>query len=138
MTVARWAPFPSNAARYKGQRGGERFAFAGLHLDDRTEMDRRPAQQLHVEVAHVESPPPGFADQRERLDEQSLERLAAAGPIAEREAHLLQLVVALGHEPLFERLDAWHQGGPLGQPPADGSARQVTQTSDLVAKGRHG
>ena len=95
------------------QRGGERFAFAGLHLDDRIVMHGRAAQELHIEVPHVEPPPAGFAHQRERLDEQPLERLAAAGPIAQRQTGLLKIEVALLLERLFERSDLRNVARPL-------------------------
>ena len=100
------------------QRRGERFAFAGLHLDDRVVMHGRAAQELHVEVPHVELPPPRLAHQGERLDQQPLERLAAAGPVAERQARLLQIEVALLHQRLFERGDSRNIRGPLRKPRA--------------------
>ena len=52
------------------QRGGERFAFARLHLDDRAVMHGRAAKQLHVEVPHVELAAAGLAHEREGFDKQ--------------------------------------------------------------------
>ena len=98
------------------QRGGERLAFAGLHLDDRVVMHGRAAQELHVEVPHVEPPPAGLAHQRERLDQQPIERLAAAGPVAQREAGLLEVEIALLHQRLFERGNLRNVRRPLRQP----------------------
>ncbi len=100
------------------QRGGERLAFAGLHLDDRVVMHGRPAQELHVEVPHVELPPARFAHQRERLDQQPIERLAAAGAVAQRKARLLQVEVVLLYERFFERRDLRNVCGPLRKPRA--------------------
>ena len=105
------------------QRGGERFAFARLHLDDRVEVDGRAAQELHVEVPHVEPPPAGLADQCKRLDQQPIERLAAAGPIAERQARLFKVVVALLHQRLFQAprscgtYDSHCETPPRAEPP---------------------
>ena len=62
------------------QRGGERFAFAGLHLDDRVVMHGRAAQELHVEVPHVELPPARLAHQGERLDQQVDRAARRCGP----------------------------------------------------------
>ena len=95
------------------QRGGERFAFARLHLDDRVVMHGRAAQELHIEVPHVELAPAGLAHQRERLDEQPIERLAAAGPIAQRQAGLLEIEIALLLERLLERGDLRNVPRPL-------------------------
>jgi hypothetical protein len=49
---------------------GERFTFAGLHLNDRTVVRRRATHKLHVEMPHVEPPATGFPHQSERLDQQ--------------------------------------------------------------------
>src|SRR5271156_687792 len=44
------------------KRRDQRLAFAGLHLSDLAFMQNHAADQLHVEVAHVEHAPSGFAD----------------------------------------------------------------------------
>ena len=106
------------------QRGGERFAFAGLHLGDRAVMDRGAAEQLHVEVPHAERAAAGLAHQGEGLDEQLVERLAAAGAVAEAEAFFAELVVGEFFEAGFELGDLRETGGPLGESIArDGADR---------------
>jgi hypothetical protein len=48
-----------------GQRGHQRFSFAGLHFADLALVQHHAADQLHVEVAHLHGPPPSLADHRE-------------------------------------------------------------------------
>ena len=78
------------------QRGGQRLAFARLHLDDRAVEHGDAAQHLHVEMPHVDGPPAGLADQGVGLRPAARQRLAALGAIAEREAPLAKLVVGQG------------------------------------------
>ena len=59
-----------------GQRGDERLAFAGLHLGDLALVEHGAADELHVEVPHVEHAAAGLADDREGLGQQVVERLA--------------------------------------------------------------
>ena len=47
----------------------QRFAFAGLHFRNRALMQDHSADQLHVEVPHVQNTAPGLADHRKRLDQ---------------------------------------------------------------------
>ena len=75
------------------QRGGERLAFARLHLDDRAVEHGDAAEDLHVEVPHVERAPARLADQGKGLRQHPLERLVAANPIAQRQAALAQIVL---------------------------------------------
>ena len=104
---------PFQRGEIQRQRGGERFAFAGLHFDDRIVMHGRAAQELHIEVPHVEPSPAGLAHQRKRFDQQPIERLAAAGTIAQREARLLEIEVGLRLERLFKRSNLRHVPRPL-------------------------
>ena len=59
-----------------GKRGDERLALAGLHLRDPALVKDRAADELHVEVPHVQHALAGFADDGERLDQQVVERFA--------------------------------------------------------------
>ena len=65
------------------QRGDERLAFAGLHLGDLAAVEHHAADQLDVEVPHVEHAAAGFADDREGLGQQVVERLAVGEARAE-------------------------------------------------------
>ena len=63
-----------------GQGGDERLAFAGLHLGDLAAVEHRAADQLHVEVPHVQHAPAGLADDREA----SASRSSSVSPLASR------------------------------------------------------
>ena len=89
--MARCAPLPSSACQIQRQRGGERFAFARLHLGDRAVMHGDAAEHLHVEVPHVEAAAAGLAHQGERLGQDPIERLVALDAIAQRQAALAQV-----------------------------------------------
>src|ERR1035441_1743320 len=51
----------------------QRLAFTGAHLGDFAVVEDDAADQLHVEVAHVEEAAPGLVDHAERLDKQIVE-----------------------------------------------------------------
>ena len=104
---------PFQRGQIQRQRGGERLAFARLHLDDRVVMHGRAAKKLHIEVPHIQPPPAGLAHQRKCLDQQPLERLAAACPIAQRQAGLLEIEIALQLQRLLERSDLRNVPRPL-------------------------
>ena len=59
-----------------GQRRDERLAFAGLHLGDLAAVQHHAADELDVEVPHVQHAAAGLADDGERLGQQVVERLA--------------------------------------------------------------
>ena len=54
-----------------GQRGDQRLAFAGLHLGDLAAMEDHAADQLDVEMPHVQRAAAGFADHGEGFGQQS-------------------------------------------------------------------
>ena len=56
-----------------GERGDQRFPFAGFHFGDLTLMQHDATDQLLVEVAHVENAPAGLADDGERFNQQVVE-----------------------------------------------------------------
>src|SRR5262249_40537071 len=66
---------------------------AGLHLGDRTVVQRHPADQLDVEVALADRPPRRLAGQREGLRQEVVECLPIAGALAELVGLRAQLVV---------------------------------------------
>ena len=59
-----------------GQRRDERLAFAGLHLGDLALVQHGAADELHVEVPHVEHAAARLADDGEGFGQQVVERLA--------------------------------------------------------------
>ena len=79
-----------------GQRGDERLAFAGLHLGDLPAVQHHAADELHVEVPHVEHAAAGLADDGEGLGQQVVERLAVGDALAELGGLVAELLVGEG------------------------------------------
>ena len=100
-----WTPLPAERVEHDRERRRERLALAGLHLRDRAIVQHHPADQLDVEVAHAHPTAPGFADDREALGEQIVERLPAACPLAQRVEALAQLVIRIELELGLEGVD---------------------------------
>ena len=71
-----------------GQRGDERLAFAGLHLGDLAAVQHHAADQLHVEVPHVQHAAAGLADDGERFGQQVVERFAVGDALLRNSAVL--------------------------------------------------
>ena len=88
--------FAREGIQVNRQRGDERFAFAGFHFGDLAAMQHDAADQLHVEMAHVENAAAGLANHGEGLDQKVVERgavrqslfefLCFARPVARRKA----------------------------------------------------
>ena len=76
-----------------GQRSDQRLALAGAHFGDLPVVQAHAADQLHVEVAHLQGALAGFAHHRERLGHDRVERLALRDALLERRRLRLQLVV---------------------------------------------
>ena len=110
MTVTRWTLSPASVLRKTGERRGQGLALAGLHLGDRAGVQDHAADQLDVVVALAERPLAGLAAERERLGQQVVERLAAAGALAQRVRLGAQLGVV---EQLHLRLEAVDRLDPL-------------------------
>ncbi len=88
-----------------GKRRNERLAFARLHLGDLPLVQDGAADELHVEVPHVQHAAARFAHDRERLDEQIVERLAVRQALAEFHRLRAQLFVAERLHLRLERVD---------------------------------
>ena len=89
-----------------GKGGGERLALARSHLRDIAFVERDSADELDVEVAHVEGAPPGLAHDRERLRQDCLNRLALFNPRPEGVGPGAKLGVGKGGQTGFQRIDA--------------------------------
>ncbi len=63
-----------------GQGGDQRLAFTGLHLGDGAAVQRHAADQLDVVVTHVQHAAAGFADHREHLGQQVVDRSRPCRP----------------------------------------------------------
>ena len=76
--MTRWTPLPVERVQVDRQRRDERLALAGAHFGDLAVVQRHAADQLHVEVAHLQRALAGLADDGEGLGQQRVERLAVA------------------------------------------------------------
>ena len=88
--------FAGEGVEIRGQRGDERLAFARLHFGDPALVQDHAADELHVEVPHVEHAAPGFADDGEGFGQHGVERFAAPDPLAELGGLGAELVVGQG------------------------------------------
>ena len=75
------------------ERRDERLAFAGLHLGDLAAVQDDAADQLDVEVAHVQHAAAGFADYGKGFRNEVVERRSAGEPLPELGGLRHQLVV---------------------------------------------
>ena len=78
-------------------------------------MQDDAADELHVEVPHVERAAAGLADDRERLRQQIVERLAAREPVAEFLGLGAELIVGERLNLGFFRADHVHERTDLLQ-----------------------
>ena len=76
-----------------GQGRDERLAFAGLHLRDPPAVEDDSADELDVEVPHVQRAVPGLADDREGVGQQVVERLAVGEALPELGGLAAELLV---------------------------------------------
>ena len=74
---------PPERVQVNRQGGDERFPFAGLHLGDLAVMQHRAADQLHVEVPHVDRTPGRLAAQGEGLYLQIVQGFTAGQTLPE-------------------------------------------------------
>jgi hypothetical protein len=63
--------------------GDERFSFAGFHFGDAAAVEDDAADELHVEVAHVELAAAGFAAHGEGFYKDVVERGAVGDALLE-------------------------------------------------------
>jgi hypothetical protein len=91
-----------------GERRDEGLALAGLHLRDHPAVQRHPADQLDVEVAHLEHAPAGLAHDREGLGQQLVQALPVRQPLAEHPCHPGEVGVGELLEPRLEGCDLRH------------------------------
>ena len=89
-----------------GQGGHQGLALARLHLRDRPAVEGEAADELDVEVPHVQHAAPRLPHHREGLGQEVVEGLALGQPLAELGRLGLELGVAQGQERRLERVDA--------------------------------
>ena len=75
--------FPFERIQIDRQRGHQGFPFASLHFSDAASMENNPADQLHIEMAHVQLAAGHFAADREGLRQDVVQRLAGPKTLLE-------------------------------------------------------
>ena len=70
--------FAGERVQIHRQRRDQRFTFTGLHFGDFAAMEHDAADQLHIEVPHVEDAAAGFANGRRTPQPDVVERGALA------------------------------------------------------------
>ena len=75
-----WTPLPVEGVQVRGQGRHEGLALARLHLRDHAAVQGDAADELHVEVPHVEHAAARLAHDREGLGEEVVEGLALGQP----------------------------------------------------------
>ena len=92
-----------------GRQGRDQgLALAGLHLGDLALVQHHAADQLDVEVAHLERADRGFAHGRERLRQQVVQRLAVGDALPETPGLGAQILVGHGLHARLEGVDPVH------------------------------
>ena len=74
---------PVQGVQVGGQRGDQGLTLAGAHLRDMTLVQRNAADDLNVEVAHIEGAPGGLTHRGEGLGQQLLQGLTGGAAFAE-------------------------------------------------------
>ena len=98
--------FALEGVEIDGERRHQRLALAGAHLGDLAAMEDDPADHLDVVVTLTERPLRRFANRRERLGEEVVERLPCGQPGAERRRLRRQRVVGHRRDRRFVTVDA--------------------------------
>ncbi len=86
----------------------QRLALAGAHLGDLAVVERHAADQLDVEVAHLQGALARLAHRGEGLGQDRVERFAAGDALAELEGLVAQRLVAQGREAGLQGVDLLH------------------------------
>ena len=88
-----------------GQRRDERFSFAGAHFGDLAVVQRNAANELHVEMPHVQRALAGLADDGKSLRQNRIKRFAARDACLERCGFFAQRIVGKRADRGLERVD---------------------------------
>ena len=92
------------------QRGHERLALAGLHLRDHAAVQHDAADELHVEVAHVEHAPACLAHDGKGLGQQLVQRLPGGDALPQLDGLESQLLIGEPEQRGLDSVDLLNQG----------------------------
>jgi hypothetical protein len=123
---------PLERVQVAGQRGDEGLPLTGSHLGDRSPMQRRPAHQLHVEMALADGPARRFAGGRERLGQDVVEGLSVLQALAELDGLVGQLLIGEILDLGLPRIDQLSELFELLAPAA------LADVAELVDDGQRG
>ena len=98
-----------------GQRRDERLALARLHFRDPALVQHDAANELDVEMPHVQGAASGLANDRERFRQDVVERGAVGHALAQLRRLLAQHQVAQGLDGRLERVDGFDDRADLLQ-----------------------
>ena len=87
------------------QRGDQRLSFTGLHFRDPALMQNDTADELHVEMPHVQDALAGFANDCEGFRKQVVQRLAVCEALPEFCGFGLKVGIRERRDARFERVD---------------------------------
>ncbi len=93
-----------------GQCHHQRLSFTGTHLRDASLMENNAADELYLEVFHVQHAPGGLPHRGIGLGEQVVKRLPLRQPLFEFRCLRFQLFIGQLHHLRPQRLDLFYQG----------------------------
>ncbi len=85
--------FAFQGIEVSGEGRDERLALAGLHFGDGAAVQHRAADDLDVEVPHVQDTPAGLANNRKRLGHEVAQGFALGKTLAELQRFRAKLLV---------------------------------------------
>jgi len=103
-------PLAGQGVQVDGQGRDQGLALAGLHLGDATAVQDRAADELDVEVPHVDGAAAGLPADGEGLGQEVVQGLAVGDALFELRRLVAELLVGFGPEVRLELADAGHDG----------------------------
>ena len=120
-----------------GQRRNQCLALAGAHFGNLAVMQRHAADELHVEVPHLQCALARFADNGERFRQDRIELFSVGDALAERTGLAPQFVVGQGGERRLERIDLADHLTVLLEQPLVAAAEDLGQDIGVQDIGNH-
>lgn len=92
----------SKGVEIHGERRDQRLALTGLHLGNTPLVQHHAADQLNVEMAHLQCATGGLTHQRKGFRQEIIKRLARTNPLAQTRCLRLEVCVRHGLDAIFE------------------------------------
>ena len=100
--------FTGQCIQISWQRCHQRFALTGAHLSDLAKMKHHPADQLHVEMAHLQHPATCLAADCKRFRQNIVELFTSRDTLLECGRLGLQFCIGQFFNRRFERVNFTH------------------------------